>query len=373
MEKLGGNISSPEYSNFQRDMITEAMTDQDTHVRPYFCSVCNVVCSGFACYQQHLEGTRHRRNEAPSSREIMCAICNISVNSEEQLSFHQHGTKHQRRAARQPPPPPPPPPPPLSSSSTNQTSTVFRHSQLLGSSSWYHSPPSNATLPGTNTNNHASSSLTNDAGSSFLNSVDHQAPYTLSTHSSLPDLISLLPSVMDDLSSAAAAATSVCEGSRSVESASVSTPCFLTSSVTSHGTTTSLQTALQSLLQETLQEIDRLEQQLARNLARYRNSALLHRPLLAASRRRARRTLASGETAATRFSSFRLSALYPCGSSSLIRKATTSRSAVTSDLEVPPIDVEFCRHTICISLRALLNYQNGLKRTIIRIRRRCLV
>ncbi|BHF73211.1 hypothetical protein SprV_0401628900 [Sparganum proliferum] len=367
MERLGENIPSPEYSNVKRDRIPEAMTDQDPHMRPYFCSVCNVVCSGFACYQQHLEGTRHRRNEAPSSREIMCTICNISVNSEEQLNFHQHGTKHQRRAAACQPPPPPLPPPSL----TNQTSTVFRHSQFLGTSSWYHSPPSNATLPGANTNNHASSSLINDAGSSFLNSVDHQAPYNLSTHSSLPDFISLLPGVMDDLSSAAA--TSVCEGIPSVESVSVSTPCFLTSSMTSHGTITSLQSALQSLLQDTIQEIDRLEQQLARNLARYRNSALLHRPLLAAGRRRARRTLASGEAAATRFSSFRLSALYPRSSSSHVRKAMTSRSAVTSDLDVPPIDVEFCRHTICLCLRALLNYQNGLKRTIIRIRRRCLV
>uniref|UniRef100_A0A183T5S0 C2H2-type domain-containing protein n=1 Tax=Schistocephalus solidus TaxID=70667 RepID=A0A183T5S0_SCHSO len=328
-----------EYSNAQRDIMIDAMADQDHLIRPYFCNVCNVICSGFASYQQHLEGTRHRRNEAPSSRELTCAICNISVNSEEQLNFHRHGTKHQRRAARQPPLLVP------SASSTNQNSTAISHGQLLGSPNWYNSPPSHIPLP--NTNNHASSSLNNDADNTFLNAVDHQAPYSLSTHSSLPDLISLLPGVMDDLSSAAKA--SVCEGRHSVESVSVSTPCFLASSAAAVQGSASLQCSLQSLMQETLNEIDRLEQQLARNLTRCRNSALLYRPRLTASRRRARRSLGCGET--TRFSSFRLSALCP---NSLARKSATSRSAVASALEVPSIHVQFCQHTICLSLRALL-------------------
>ncbi|TGZ59721.1 hypothetical protein CRM22_008912 [Opisthorchis felineus] len=60
------------------------------------CKFCNVSCTGRISYEQHLHGSRHRKN-TQHKENFTCTACDTSFTSFEQRDAHLNGHKHRQK------------------------------------------------------------------------------------------------------------------------------------------------------------------------------------------------------------------------------------------------------------------------------------
>merc|ERR1712083_801552 len=69
----------------------------------FTCQVCNVTCSDMDCFQAHLAGKKHLKNQKraavsngnmTSNEDFTCQFCNVTCSDEISLQAHLLGRKH---------------------------------------------------------------------------------------------------------------------------------------------------------------------------------------------------------------------------------------------------------------------------------------
>ena len=68
----------------------------------YYCEACRIACGGYATYQAHLKGTKHRKKELSTQNQqtgvniLRCELCDITCTSSDAYKAHLEGSKHEK-------------------------------------------------------------------------------------------------------------------------------------------------------------------------------------------------------------------------------------------------------------------------------------
>lgn len=90
-----------------------AMTNPSTNLsamRTYYCETCRIACGGYATYQSHLSGSKHKKKELLSQNtqpsgnipnksavpSFRCELCDITCTSSDAYKAHIDGSKHEK-------------------------------------------------------------------------------------------------------------------------------------------------------------------------------------------------------------------------------------------------------------------------------------
>ncbi|KAA3672798.1 uncharacterized protein DEA37_0010112, partial [Paragonimus westermani] len=72
----------------------------DVSITPYgevfVCKLCGVTCTGRVPYEQHVQGSQHKRI-TQSKVQTTCHVCNCTFTSSDQLNSHLKGSKHRKK------------------------------------------------------------------------------------------------------------------------------------------------------------------------------------------------------------------------------------------------------------------------------------
>ncbi|CAF3838809.1 unnamed protein product [Rotaria sordida] len=70
--------------------------------RVYYCETCRIACGGHASYQEHLNGSKHKKKEMNSLNQqtnqntFRCDLCDITCTSSDAYKAHLDGSKHDK-------------------------------------------------------------------------------------------------------------------------------------------------------------------------------------------------------------------------------------------------------------------------------------
>ena len=88
------NVSSSEKHNGQAAM--------RENPQPFFCEICNIICQSIESYQQHMNGSGHKKQVEKMKNPnegFHCQICNVHCSNEYSKQQHIRGKKHKKKAA----------------------------------------------------------------------------------------------------------------------------------------------------------------------------------------------------------------------------------------------------------------------------------
>jgi len=88
------NVSSSEKHNGQAAM--------RENPQPFFCEICNITCQSIESYQQHMNGSGHKKQVEKMKNPnegFHCQICNVHCSNEYSKQQHIRGKKHKKKAA----------------------------------------------------------------------------------------------------------------------------------------------------------------------------------------------------------------------------------------------------------------------------------
>ena len=78
--------------------------------RTYYCEICRIACGGYATYQAHLSGSKHKKKELLSQNtqssahipnksavsSFRCELCDITCTGSDAYKAHMDGSKHEK-------------------------------------------------------------------------------------------------------------------------------------------------------------------------------------------------------------------------------------------------------------------------------------
>ena len=89
--------SSSEKHNRQATMQSEL-----ENPRPFFCEICSITCQSIESYQQHMNGSGHKKQVEKMKNPnegFHCQICDVYCSNEYSKQQHMTGKKHKKKAA----------------------------------------------------------------------------------------------------------------------------------------------------------------------------------------------------------------------------------------------------------------------------------
>ncbi|KAJ9163569.1 hypothetical protein P3X46_023220 [Hevea brasiliensis] len=111
---MPNSASTARLSGIKRKALTNSLElltapqpqELENRMDRFFCKVCQVPCSGYISFQQHIEGKKHKlkmrelkfcKKEKPyevGNQRLWCGFCKIWCTNEYELKAHLEGQKH---------------------------------------------------------------------------------------------------------------------------------------------------------------------------------------------------------------------------------------------------------------------------------------
>ncbi|CAF0936074.1 unnamed protein product [Adineta ricciae] len=96
------NNSQADLTSTKSLQLSTRRVGKDNVSRMYYCEACRIACGGYATYQAHLKGTKHRKKELSTQNQqtgvniLRCELCDITCTSSDAYKAHLEGNKHEK-------------------------------------------------------------------------------------------------------------------------------------------------------------------------------------------------------------------------------------------------------------------------------------